>query len=646
MKGFRRTTAILMAIILSFVSLCPITAKAGQYADTVTVLVYMIGSSLESEGGAGTSDLLEMTKANYGNNVTVVVQTGGSKTWHNNIVDPSLSERYVVVKGGLSRKDQQKKRSMTDPGTLADFISWGKKNYPADRYVLILWDHGGGTVSGYGYDEYYPKNMMTISGLQQALEKGGCHFDIVMFDACLMCTLEIAGMLRPFADYLIASEELEPGPGYSYTGWLSLLCSDPSIPSEELGKKLIDDFAESYNSSKRYTYTLSMIDLSRISSVYDALGDFMDSSVALLDNKAFDALSQARSQARDFGNGKYEQIDIVDYASKVSGIDEGKLKKAVDDCVVYKRENLRGANGLAMYYPYKYLSAYDAVWSDLDTAGLAEDYGDYFKRFASIMTGGTVEAYTGVTGSLSPDNPDEWEASSFDWYDESEVQEYSSYYASHKFTMPEIIDKGKYYALPLTASDWDLLTYIEQWVYIDDGEGFVDLGADDYYEADDDGHLKVDYDYLWIAVNGQIVPYYPEDHDYDDPDNWYSYGRVPAVLNERYKVDVILCWDSNNEDGYVLGYRPPTDGLGKPTLKGLYELRPGDRIDALCNFYDYDGNFRGDYIFGNPIYVNKGGMDAMVVSYDDLGGIKTQIRYMLVDIYQNYYITEPVDLSF
>ena len=129
---------------------------------------------------------------------------------------------------------------MTKPDTLTGFIQWCNQNYPANRRELIFWDHGGGSISGYGYDEKNPgSGSMTLSGINQALKNAGVTFDFIGFDACLMATVETALMLDDYADYMIASEETEPGVGWYYTNWLTELSADPSMSTLEIGKREI-----------------------------------------------------------------------------------------------------------------------------------------------------------------------------------------------------------------------------------------------------------------------------------------------------------------------------------------------------------------------------------------------------------------------
>ena len=160
---------------------------------------------------------------------------------------------------------------MTSPNTLTDFIKWSASNYPADRYELVLWNHGGGTALGFGYDEMYPDDMLSLSQIGNALSDSGIKFDIVGFDACLMGTIETAYMLEPYADYLVASEEYEPGTGWYYSEWLKNLSDNTSMPTVEIGKKIVEDYINGPDSSFFDSNTLSIVDLREIPYTYSKL---------------------------------------------------------------------------------------------------------------------------------------------------------------------------------------------------------------------------------------------------------------------------------------------------------------------------------------------------------------------------------------
>ena len=178
--------------------------------------------------------------------VTIMVYTGGCKAWQNTAVSSSVNQIWQIKDGKmLCLEKDLGSVPMTDPNTLSCYIKWCAKHYPASRYELILWDHGGGSVSGYGYDEKFASSgSMSLAGLDKALTDGGVKFDFIGFDACLMATAETALTMSQHADYLIASEETEPGVGWYYTDWLTALGKDPSMPTIQLGQKIVDSFVD------------------------------------------------------------------------------------------------------------------------------------------------------------------------------------------------------------------------------------------------------------------------------------------------------------------------------------------------------------------------------------------------------------------
>ena len=281
------------------------TKLLGNGRDTVTLMVYMCGTDLESNYAMATNDLQEMLKADLDTDrVKIIVYTGGCRRWKNSVFSNSKNEIYQVVKGGVERlSNNEGNVPMTDPSTLSGFIRWCKDRYPASRYDLILWDHGGGTLSGFGNDEKFPGTTMSLEKIAEALRDGGVKFDFIGFDACLMATLENAMTVEPYADYLIASEETEPGTGWYYTNWLNALSKNTSVDTEVLAKTLIDDFVRtSTGASATGQVTLSVMDLAEMQgSVPAAFRSFSNGIISMLNNKNYAAVSNARASARRAG---------------------------------------------------------------------------------------------------------------------------------------------------------------------------------------------------------------------------------------------------------------------------------------------------------------------------------------------------------
>ena len=103
-----------------------------------------------------------------------------------------------------------------------------------------MWDHGGGSVSGFGYDEHSQNedDTLTLDELKYALQTSGVHFDFIGFDACLMATAETAYSLKDHSNYLVASEETEPGTGWEYTSLLNTISKNTSQNTLDILRKI------------------------------------------------------------------------------------------------------------------------------------------------------------------------------------------------------------------------------------------------------------------------------------------------------------------------------------------------------------------------------------------------------------------------
>ena len=390
------------------------TTIKGKGKDIVTIMVYMCGTDLESKGGMATKDLLEMTRATISDKINLIVYTGGCTRWNNNVISSRSNQIYQVVSGNLKvLKSNAGTASMTDPDTLADFISFCAKNFEADRYQLIFWDHGGGSVSGFGYDQRYGSNStMTLAGIKQALEKGGVKFDFVGFDACLMGTLENGLMLSNLADYLVASEETEPGTGWYYTNWLTKLSANTSTPTTEIGRMIVDDFVTACaQGAPGQAATLSVVDLAELSyTVPSAFKAFSESISGMIADKEYSQVSTARSNTREFARSTaIDQIDLVHFASNIGNAEGQSLSQALLGAIKYNRtsSNMNNAYGVSIYFPYRRLSNVDKAVKTYSAIGLDDSYSQCIREFASletsgqVSTGGYTNPYSSLFGDLS-----------------------------------------------------------------------------------------------------------------------------------------------------------------------------------------------------------------------------------------------------
>ncbi len=526
---------------------------------------------------------------------------------------------------------------MASPDTLSTFINDMAYAYPADRYSIVLWNHGGGTLSGFGYDENYPNDTLTLATLGDAFYASNVKFDFVGFDACLMATAETALMLEPYADYLIASQELEPGSGWHYTNWLSYLSANPSSSTVDIAVQIIDDFVEAcedeaYNPNA----TLSIVELRQMPYLYTVLTDYFANSTDDIMNNEYRKISVARSDAKDFGDGDCDQIDMVDYVNRAN-VEGGELVvAAVSNAVKYYKNSsdVDDAYGLAMYFPHEYLSYYTDIQTIMHDVGYTPEYTEFFDVFISAMSGGQAQYHASTGTDFLEDY------SSQSWYDADTALLYEE--SSEGQFLGELVihDKDGIYVLSLTDEEWEEINKIELQVLIDDGEGYIDLGSDNVYEFDEDGDLIVEFDYTWVTLDGHTVPFYAEEEVYNSDDNWFTYGMVPAYLNDEY-VEIIVHWDDQTPTGYVAGYRKYSE-VGTPIGKGLIPIEVGDTINWVIDYYTYDWYYDDFYLFGDTYVVEN---SDIVVSYDYIGDSDTLVYFKLTDIYNNVYETEAVIYS-
>ena len=654
------------------------TQPLGGGRDTFTLMVYMCGADLESRSAMATRDLQEMAAAKYGDNVRVIVYTGGSTKWQNTAVSSRVNQVWQVKNGQMAcLVSDAGTAPMTRPDTLSAFIQYCVKNFKASRYGLILWDHGSGSVAGYGYDEKNKSaGSMSLAGLNTALQSGGVKFDFVGYDACLMATVENALMTSKYADYLIASEETEPGIGWYYTNWLTDLGSNTSLSTLDIGQKIADDFVTQCNRQCRgQQTTLSLIDLAELENTVPAkLSSFSQSVSKLITDKQYKAVSNARNGSREFAqSSRIDQIDLTDLCNNLNTTESKALAKALTGAVKYNRyNNISDAYGLSIYFPYQRTSNVDKAVNTYAAIGMDESYAQCIRDFAGVQAGG--QAVTGGINSAMPSlfglgGTSTGSAASGDMLGDLLSAFLGGGYSSvsglddsnsgflfgrsisdedlQSYLSENLLDAsalnftwdGERYAMELTPEQWSLVHGVDLNLFYDNGEGYVDLGLDNLFEFDEGGRLIADTSATWLAINGQPVPYYHETSDYVSDDDWRITGYVPVLLNGE-RAELLIVFDAEHSDGYVAGARSVYDAdVTETVAKAIDELADGDTIVFLADLYDYDQNFVDNYEFGNAITVS-GELTVGDVYLPDAS--KAMATYRFTDIYNQAYWTPVI----
>lgn len=606
---------------------------------TYTIMMYMCGSNLESDAGYASNDIEEILNSQLADEVNLLIYTGGSSRWFSYGISNKTNQIYKVENHELVLvKDNLGNKYMSNPDTLVEYMNFAKENFPADRYGLIFWDHGGGAVSGFGHDENNPNksDTLTIDEIQIALNKFETKLEFVGFDACLMANVETAYAIKNNANYLIASEETEPGTGWDYIKTLNKLSENTAIETPELATTIVDSFIKSNNGFFGADATLSCVDLSKIENVHNNLVIFMkDVKDQELDVNKFAYVSKAIQTTKAYADGEIDTIDLVHFANNINLKSSTNLIKAINDAVIYNKttDYVENSNGLSIYIPNKSLEYYEPMLKIYNNIGISKDYTNVLTEYVNLAAGGKNTTYVVNNHEYEQDTNNYQD---YDWYDSSIINSNQDYYEETSLDTEEleVIDKDEYYALHLSEKDWEKIVSVQSVLWYDDGEGYIDLGSDSYYELDDNDDLKVTSDGKWVAINKQIVRYEVIEHT-----DKYEKGKVPALLNGE-EVNIIIYWDKSHPDGEVIGAEP-INIYGNTTLygKGLKEIKQGDKIEFIVEYRDYSGKLDDEYIYGDEIVVGKKGL---TVSYEWIGDGECMIFYLLTDIYNNLYYTEPV----
>jgi hypothetical protein len=349
---------------------------SGKLRGSTLVAVYMVGSDLESESGYASLDILEILEGAPINqtDMEVVLAYGGAAAegWKGmtiaDLEDLRQDAADGVVGNEAYHRKVYKRANMGDKESLETFLSYIRDNYESEKVLLIFWDHGD-AYRGLCFDENHGYDSLEIPELESALAASELHFDLIGFDACLMSTLELAKAVGPFADYMLASETIEPTHGWDYTAFAEYAAEHPDAPPEAVGREIIDSYLE--NPAHVRPLTLSLLDLSKTDAVlesFDALAAGLESEIA--NPMAYCGLGASFTGARKFGVEPRQEAEVsmdlkgftLEVREEVPLLSEEAetLLETLDTFVVYARHDgsVPGAHGISVYSPHATESYY------------------------------------------------------------------------------------------------------------------------------------------------------------------------------------------------------------------------------------------------------------------------------------------------
>lgn len=547
-----------------------------------SVYWYLCGSDLETNGGFATIDLQEMMEVQLPENVNVVIQTGGASVWQNDLMDPSKIQRWVYNSEGFELVDEQETTNMGDAQTLYDFLNFANENYPADKVAVTFWNHGGGSVSGAAFDEIHGLDSLDLAEMYQAFDavwpadSANPALELVGFDTCLMATVDVAAVFQNFSKYLVASEEVEPGNGWLYSGWLGELATDPAMEGDDLGIAICNTYYEGCEAvGTQDQITLSVTDLTKLTPLLEAYESFGEEMfvAASQDPGFFAELGRAAAQSENYGGNTKEQgytnmVDLGHLARQTAWMlpSAQGVSDALAECVIYQVGGIyrAEATGLSCYYSYN---------------GDINDFNGYINMGAGVAF---KHLYTfGLTGEMA-EGGDEYLAS----LDIQELPEIITLTDMDWDGAPLDVDENGTSFLTLGPDAADILAGIGfQLFYVDEANDMMLLlGTDNDITADwDNGIFYDNFRGVWGSIDGHLV--YMELSFEGDGYNLYS---VPILLNgEQYNLQA--AYDFTAEEWSILGASQGLDESGMAS-KELRLLEEGDVITTIWKMASYSGD--------------------------------------------------------
>jgi hypothetical protein len=344
----------------------PVNVAPAQSATNSKWTVFVFMSAANDLAEFGTRDINEMEKVAQNSNVRFVVQWKHISSIPNAQFDGT--RRYLIKPDTTSAvvsemiQDLGTGVDMGQPETLADFIRWGKANYPSDRSAMIVWSHASGwrkqleapTYRGISQDDEFG-TLMNVWDFDRAF--GTNKFDIISCDACLMQMTEVAYQIRNNCDYFVAAQENTPADGYPYDLVFDKWRDNPDDTTANLAKTMVDGVFSlpAYNSFK---LTHSVIETAKLPAVVTAATDLAN---ALMANQSslttqIQTVRTSTQSYENFGNRVFRDgVDLCDQIT--AGISNpsvtsaaAALKTAAQNAVVYSRHNTLSprSNGLSL----------------------------------------------------------------------------------------------------------------------------------------------------------------------------------------------------------------------------------------------------------------------------------------------------------
>ena len=623
-----------------------------------TIGIYMCGTDLESESGQATHNIMQILEADIPENVTILLLTGCTRAWNpkgfssDGYIEPSseVTQLWKIDNEGMHLiKDTGKQLNMGNPETLVYLLETMITEYPAKRVMLEIWGHGSGPLGRVAYDGFTLDGLYLLeltSALQQVFEKtGGTKIDLVGFDACFMSSMEVAALLSPYANFMVASAETAPGKGWNYTYWLNELNkANGNMEADILGRHIIDGYAYYEDNDGDWSLvkslTLALVDLSKMDqlvAIFNEMAFELSTKVLSNDELYAEVIRQAQKVDK-MSDGSPGLLDLYDFANSMTPYLEsaGDVMAAVGKppgttpehfvgevhggAVIYRgtgNSHNKGV-GLTFFYPTSRTPIIMFAPTMYRNLGISDVFSVYL--YNTLIA---VEKLLEFKGEMT-------------------IEQGSTNYNYRLVLDDTIAVKSVEYIITRSVSD-------------DEGSVIYYLGSDTGNWDWNNGIFADNYDGIkWYSIDGEICTM----NNPQGPRNGVGTLKLPVVVNDEEFLSTMTVWFDYDEEASkflsrvsILSIQPHrTDGTYARTYKPdrdtkiytiLYEFDPKtggpirDKYKKSTKPILFIGETEGGYFNINfsKKYL-KGIIDGQNVCY-----------FKLTDMRDNVFFSEPLDCS-
>ncbi len=696
--------------------------RDGPAADAAswTVLVYMCGTDLETMNGFGSIAFDWMDDEDITDDVNIIVETGGTLEWNNDdnyFSDDSVHDvdipndmlgRFQVKQGEIVDLGAVELQSMGSAETLSEFISWGVEEFPAEHYMFVMWNHGysepygdmehdeifysngsGAAINStttYVDQSSYYNDCLTLDEVRAGFADSGAHFDLIAFNTCLSGSMEIASAVAPYADYMVASEEVIPAIVGIPMDYITYLAENPDCTAEDVGNEIlslyedqINDYTAQYSSDADIADlfsagTMSLINLSAMEQIDELMDEFWERLYyTTYDPTEFSTVISIASKCENYGAEGSMPGNLIDFRAFLNDVRSVFTDTTVDDeLLTLIDENVVSVSGRARtnsygmsiffpaaVYPQAVRSTYESMlnaagidYTEAEIVEVLQEHIDYsFDGYVNNID--FIDGYYWYAAFMQVRFSDYWTADDSVWSEvDNNIDPSYQNMAQVSSGAAEDIeynitfdDEGNI-ILDITGGQDSVLSVEANVCYFypfDTGDYYTLFGSEIVYQ--DEGSMTYSYNpnCEWLNFSDYDITVFPIEDTAD-----HTIYATPADINEVWSF--IYIYYDKATDEYSLLYCASVDPSSGVATNDIFTLQEGDEIEFL--YYSVAETtgmgtvllIRGlfdSFIYDGTLNIGRGAM------FGTGRGDKTiLVNFLIRDCFGNIIDTQAVEIVY